>query len=250
LTTARSTLVAAATFFRTARHDGTVQRGQEDPTTEATFAFIDLAGFTALTEAHGDAEAVNVIRAFRDRVQHNLRPGDLLVKTIGDAVMLTFPNPRRAVEALRALLGNELVHDDTVLLPRAGAHHGAAVAVDGDFYGADVNLAARVAGQARGGELLVTTETAMAARDAGAVITHVGAVELRNIPAPVDIYRVQVAAPATDIAVDPVCQMRVPVVGPTAISLDWEGQSVHFCGLPCVARFAAHPERYPAGRKP
>jgi adenylate cyclase len=224
--------------------------GKEDSTVEATFAFVDLAGFTALTEAHGDAEAVNVIRNFRERVKDSLRTDDRLVKTIGDAVMLTFPNPRRAVEALRGLLGSELVHHDAVLLPRAGAHHGAAVAADGDFYGAGVNLAARVAAQARGGELLVTTETAMAARDAGAVITHMGAIELRNIPAPVDIYRVQVGTPTDDTAVDPVCQMRVPVAGPTAITLEWKGQSVHFCGLPCVAHFADHPERYPAGRQP
>jgi adenylate cyclase len=221
-----------------------------DPTVEATFAFVDLAGFTALTEAHGDTEAVNVIRSFRGRVLDNLRPGDLLVKTIGDAVMLTFPSPRRAVEALRALLRRELAHDDMVLLPRAGAHHGVAVAADGDFYGAGVNLAARVAGQARGGELLVTTETAVAAREVGAVITHMGAIELRNIPAPVDVYRVEVATPDTDIALDPVCQMRVPVAGPTAITLNWDGQAVHFCGLPCVAHFASHPERYPAGRQP
>jgi len=217
---------------------------------EATFAFVDLAGFTALTEAHGDAEALNVIRAFRDRVVGNLRPGDRLVKTIGDAVMLTFPDPRRAVESLRAVLGSELVHHDTVLLPRAGAHHGAAVAADGDFYGAGVNLAARVAGQARGGELLVTAETAMAARDAGVVVMHLGAIELRNIPTPVDIYRVEVTEPSADTAVDPVCQMRVPVGGAAAITLEWAGESLHFCGLPCVASFAAHPERYPAGRQP
>ncbi len=115
------------------QHDGTVQSGQDDRAVEATFAFVDLAGFTALTEAHGDAEAVSVIRAFRDRVLAILQPGDRLVKTIGDAVMLAFPTPRRAIDALRVLLRSELVHQEAVLLPRGGAHHGAAVAVDGDF---------------------------------------------------------------------------------------------------------------------
>jgi class 3 adenylate cyclase len=227
-----------------------VQPGQEDPTVEATFAFVDLAGFTALTEAHGDAEAVSVIRAFRHRVLDTLQSGDRLVKTIGDAVMLAFPTPRRAIDALRVLLRSELAHPDAVLLPRAGAHHGAAVAVDGDFYGAGVNLAARVAGQARGGELLVTVEAAMAAQETGAMVTHVGAVGLRNIPAPVDIYRVQITDTTDETGVDPVCQMRVPIDGPSAVTLQWAGQTVHFCGLPCAARFAAHPDRYPAGRKP
>jgi class 3 adenylate cyclase len=223
-----------------------VQAGDEDRTVEATFAFVDLAGFTALTEAHGDVEAVSVIRAFQDRVLHALQPGDRLVKTIGDAVMLAFPTPRRAIDALRVLLRSELVHQNAVLWPRSGAHHGPAVAVDGDFYGAGVNLAARVAGQARGGELLVTEETAMAARDAGAVVTHMGPIELRNVAAPVDIYRVEVADTVQDAAVDPVCQMRVPLDGPSAVTLEWAGHRVHFCGLPCVARFSAHPDRYPA----
>jgi class 3 adenylate cyclase len=61
-----------------------------DETVEATFAFVDLAGFTAVTEAHGDAEAVSIVRMFRDRALDVLRPGDELVKTIGDAVMLRF----------------------------------------------------------------------------------------------------------------------------------------------------------------
>jgi YHS domain-containing protein len=112
-----------------------------------------------------------------------------------------------------------------------------------------VNLAARVAGQARGGELLVTAEVALAARDAGAVVTHLGPVELRNVAAPVDLYRVEVTDTGADTAVDPVCQMRVPVDGPAAVSLAWAGRRVHFCGLPCAARFAAHPDRYAAGPK-
>src|SRR5689334_21582213 len=67
---------------------------------EATFAFVDLAGFTALTEAHGDAEAFAIVRAFRDRALKALGPHDELVKTIGDSVMLAFPHPQAAIRAL------------------------------------------------------------------------------------------------------------------------------------------------------
>src|SRR3954463_15885027 len=137
---------------------------------EATFAFVDLAGFTALTDTHGDAEAVATVRRFQDRVRTVLDPADELVKTIGDAVMLKFDNPRRAAAALQDLLELELSSAHAALLPRAGAHHGPAVAVDGDYYGATVNLAARVAAQATGGQLLVTKQTAMAARHPGAAM--------------------------------------------------------------------------------
>jgi class 3 adenylate cyclase/YHS domain-containing protein len=211
---------------------------------EATFAFVDLAGFTALTEAHGDAEAIAIVRAFRDRVLAALEPGDELVKTIGDAIMLKFPTATAAIVALRTLLQQELTIAETTLLPRAGAHHGHAVSDDGDYYGAAVNLAARVAGQARGGQLLVTTHVALAARDLGATITHIGAIPLRNITESIDLYDVRIGDSVEQIAVDPVCQMRVPSTGDAAITLEWSGGRFHFCGLHCVSRFAADPTTF------
>jgi class 3 adenylate cyclase/YHS domain-containing protein len=215
-----------------------------DPTIEATFAFVDLAGFTAMTEAHGDTEAVAIVRAFRDRALQVLGPDDELVKTIGDAVMLRFRTPEAAVSALRALLQGELAVEDAVLLPRAGTHHGHAVVVEGDYYGADVNLAARVAGEARGGQLLVTTPVALAARDLGAIVTHVGSVQLRNVSEAVDVYDVRISEGTDVVVTDPVCRMRVPTAGDGIVALVWSGQRLHFCGLPCVSRFAADPNRY------
>ena len=215
-----------------------------DSAIEATFAFVDLAGFTAMTEAHGDAEAVAIVRAFRDRALQVLGPDDELVKTIGDAVMLRFATPEAAIVVLRTLLQQELVVRDAVLLPRAGAHHGHAVVVDGDYYGAAVNLAARVAGEAGGGQLLVTTRVAIAARDFGAIVTHIGSVQLRNVSQSVDVYDVRVDEEADTVVTDPVCQMRVPTTGDAATALDWSGRRFHFCGLPCVSRFAANPDRY------
>jgi len=210
-------------------------------TVEATFAFVDLAGYTALTEVHGDAHAFAIVQAFKQRTLDAMQSGDHLVKTIGDAVMLAFPTPRAAITALRRLLTTELVHEDAVLLPRAGAHHGRALAIDGDFYGGAVNLAARVSAHATPGQLLVTSTPAVAARDEGAVVTHVGAVELRNVSDPIDIYDIVVGRTTTSTAVDPVCHMRVPSDGDTGVTLMWDGRAVRFCGLPCVARFAADP---------
>ena len=60
-----------------------------------TFAFVDISGFTALTEAHGDEEAVATLARFREITHAALAPSDILVKTIGDAVMLAFSQPGR-----------------------------------------------------------------------------------------------------------------------------------------------------------
>src|SRR5919202_296823 len=66
---------------------------------EATFLFADIAGFTALTEAHGDEEALALVNAFRDSIRSELPSyGGEHVKTIGDAVMLRIPEPGAAIE--------------------------------------------------------------------------------------------------------------------------------------------------------
>jgi class 3 adenylate cyclase len=214
------------------------------PDLEATFAFVDLAGFTAVTEAHGDRAALAILDAFRERVRDVLDADDELVKTIGDAVMLRFCNATRAVTALQSLLAREIATEEAVLLPRAGAHHGRAVTVDGDYYGAAVNLASRVAGLAQPGQLLVTGIVADAARQLGAVITHAGTPPLRNMSEPVDVWEVRVTGDAVDTTVDVVCHMRVSTTDVNAITLDWSGRRHHFCGLPCVARFAASPTMF------
>jgi class 3 adenylate cyclase/YHS domain-containing protein len=212
-------------------------------TAERTFAFVDLAGFTALTEAHGDAEAVATIRAFRDRAQELLATGDELVKTIGDALMLAFPDPGCAVRALKRIFEAEM-SGDAVLFPRAGAHHGPAVREDGDYFGQAVNLAARVAAQATSSQLLVTQPVATAARDEGIPVTHHGKVDLRNIADPVDLYDVRVCDAVGETAVDPVCAMRVPIGDATAVSLHVGDTIFWFCGLECVGRFAQNPNAF------
>jgi len=209
---------------------------------ERTIAFVDLSGFTALTEAHGDEEAVAMLTRFREITQQALGPTDDLVKTIGDAVMLAFSSPTLAVSALRRLFDDALA-DPSMLLIRAGAHTGSAIADGSDYLGATVNLAARVAAHAGGGQLLVTEPVANAATEIGEVITFVGAVPLRNIAEPVILYEIDVN-PDSSSAVDPVCAMKVPTTGPSAVHLTHNDHELWFCGLPCLARYAAAPDTF------
>ena len=80
---------------------------------EATFVFADIAGFTALTEAHGDEEAATLVADFCSAVRSELPESGTQVKTIGDAVMLCIRDPAAAVH-----LGLRLTHD---LMPGHGA---------------------------------------------------------------------------------------------------------------------------------
>jgi len=211
-------------------------------TVERTFSFVDLAAFTALTEAHGDLDAVDLLDHFVGLARQSLSAGDELVKSIGDAVMLASPGPGAAVAAL-AGLWERCSETSGFLLPRAGAHHGPAISRDGDYLGGTVNLAARVAGHAGGGQVLATSAVADAARASGFQVAELGPRQLRNVAAPVELFEIRLGASEPSDAIDPVCRMRVRQEL-AAGSLCHDGQRFWFCSMPCVAAFAADPGRY------
>jgi len=209
---------------------------------ERTFAFVDLSGFTALNEAHGDEHAVAMLARFRKLTEQALGTDDMLVKTIGDAVMLAFVTPSAALSALRRLF--DLAEEDSDMpLLRGGAHTGSAIAEDNDYLGAAVNLAARVAAYAGGGQLLVTESVAFAATDLDEVISFVGATSLRNIAEPVDLYEIELN-PRSATAVDPVCAMKVSTTKPSTVHLKHDNRDLWFCGLSCVSRYSTAPELF------
>jgi class 3 adenylate cyclase len=154
---------------------------------EATICFVDLAGFTALTEAHGDHAAADLLDRFTELVGASRRSNDRLVKTIGDAALLTSRDPRSGVELL-ARLWQALAGEPDFPQARAGLHHGAAVEKRDDIFGAAVNLAARVASQAGGGEVLATSAVALAAAELGFSTTSLGLIHLRNIRDSIELH--------------------------------------------------------------
>jgi adenylate cyclase len=114
--------------------------------------FADLAGYTRLTEEQGEEHAVDAVERFIDAVEQTL-PGDArVIKTIGDEVMIVGSDPAALTEWA---VGLQELHTERPL-PRIGIHYGETLYRDGDYYGREVNQAARVAAPAGGGEVLVT----------------------------------------------------------------------------------------------
>jgi adenylate cyclase len=217
-------------------------------TATATFVFADIAGFTALTEAHGDEQAAALVKDFCLAVGDALRPtGGTHVKTIGDAVMLRIPDPAEAIR-LGLHIVNDLMLDHGAPAVRVGMHHGSAIEQDGDYFGASVNLAARVSAEAAGGEVLVTGATAALAPDPEGVFYEPrGRRPLRNVQDPVEIFAaVRVgAAGRSALPRDPVCRMSVDPER-AAGRLVHEGSAYYFCSLDCAGRFARMPEQFTA----
>jgi class 3 adenylate cyclase/YHS domain-containing protein len=210
-----------------------------------TFLFVDMAGFTALTEAHGDEGAAELAADFFAHVRRLLPEHDAEeIKTIGDAVLVRCRKAGAAVElALR--LVEEVGKRPGFPILRAGMHTGPAVERGGDWFGATVNLAARISGLAGGGEVLLTKAT----RDAAAPLPDVefrgrGAQRFRHVNRPVEVFRAaRTGAEAAGLPIDPVCRMAVDP-GRGAGALTYRGVEHHFCSLECARAFAAAPDEY------
>jgi adenylate cyclase len=210
-----------------------------------TFLFADLAGFTALTEAHGDEEAAELVGEFEAVVgalveQHR---GET-VKTIGDAVMIHVHDPGEAIHLGLAIV-QTLGARSRFPVVRVGIHTGTAVERSGDWLGSGVNVAARVTGAATGDEVLLTETTReLAGPLDGVEVEARGAVRLRNIPEPVRLFRALARHDdRAGLPVDPVCRMTVADEH-CAGRIVYGGVEYCFCSLDCVSAFARDPDAH------
>jgi adenylate cyclase len=152
---------------------------------QMTFCFVDLTGFTRYTEEEGDEEALDLVERFIEAVEATLPAEAVIVKTIGDEVMVVSPDPATLTEWAVGFLSLFPARPQ----PRVGLHFGRAVYRDGDYFGGDVNLAHRVVNRALGGEVLVTAAVADAIGPSGYLeFDPIGEVDLPGFPAPVELF--------------------------------------------------------------
>ncbi len=152
--------------FRDIYRTDTLDVDQRLKITSLTFLFTDLRGSTALYERVGDLAAFDLVRT-HFRVLHEIvaTEAGAVVKTIGDAVMATFPSPDRAVAAAlrmrEAMMRLNAERGSEDLLLKIGIHEGPCLAVSmndrQDYFGQTVNIASRVQGLAEP-QVILTTE--------------------------------------------------------------------------------------------
>jgi adenylate cyclase len=154
-------------------------------------AFADLAGYTQLTEREGDLHALDVVNRFLHEVDTTLPDHARVIKTIGDEVMIVGPDPEALTGwavALRARLADEP-------RPRIAVHYGYARYRDGDYYGREVNLAARVSAESGAGEVLVT-RAVVEASGSQLRFEPIADVQLRGFTDSTEIFRASAEAEA------------------------------------------------------
>jgi class 3 adenylate cyclase/YHS domain-containing protein len=211
-----------------------------------TFLIADLAGFTALTEAHGDELAADVAEAFIGGMRALLRGHEAHeVKSMGDAVLAHVADADRGLCLAECVIG-DLGARHGELGVRVGVHTGPAVSRGDDWFGATVNVTARVAAEAQTDQALVTSATLTAASDGGAAhrTRPLGPRRLRHVSRPVELHALELPTRLhRGLVVDPVCRMAVDPAdrGPR---LRHDGADRHFCSAHCAAIFARDPELY------
>jgi adenylate cyclase len=150
--------------------------------------FVDLTGYTQLTEERGDEVAAHVAGRLAALVNDISRSrGGRPVRWLGDGGMFHFRESRTAVIAGLDMVERAPAAD----LPPAhiGIHTGPVISQDGDVYGRTVNLAARIAAYARAGQVVVSEETAHRSGDQRLRLEPLGAVSLKGVAEPLPLYQ-------------------------------------------------------------
>jgi adenylate cyclase len=144
-------------------------------------AFADLAGYTRFTEEVGEEAAVSTVEHFIDAVNDTLPDDARVVKTIGDEVMIVAQDAQALTDWA---VGFQRLFAERPT-PRIGVHAGVVLYRDGDYFGREVNLAARVVARARGGEVVVTDTVMDAVQAAGNLeFEKIGDVKLKGFDEP------------------------------------------------------------------
>lgn len=211
------------------------------------FAFIDLCGFTAFTECHGDDVAVWVLAELRAGLREiAARRGVRVAKWLGDGAMLSSTSTVSLV-AMTVEIRHRLRGTIPGLSVRVGMAAGPVIMFEGDDYiGRAVNVASRICDEAAPDQVLATWTVA---REVPTWVTlgDVGAVDLKGFTDLVEVVSVDVAASSTaSMIADPVCGLVIPsgfATGPVGSD---SAQPPRFCSQDCAEAYRAHrPDRGP-----
>ncbi len=211
-------------------------------------AFVDLSSFTPLAEAMGDLKTAEVLQRFGALVRESVSPLDgRVIKQIGDAFMLSFPEPGSAVSAMLNIV-ERAGSESQFPAVRGGVHWGPVLYREGDYLGSSVNIASRIAEAAGRRQVLVTAAVRQQVRDlVGVEFAAIGKKKLKGVVDEIELFEAR-RERWSDVVkgVDPVCGMELR---PAEVSarVEISGHESVFCSQECLRRYVAAPERYPHG---
>ena len=189
---------------------GSLGSGQTEGT--VSIMFTDVEGSTQLLSTRGFTESHEIMKAYETIVGEKISEhAGRRIKGLGDGVMVSFGSTRHAVECAldiqRAITAYSSANPQRQLKIRIGINTGEVVEEAGDFFGAAVNMAARVAGKARGGQILVSEVVRQLVGPVSEItFSYKGTYKLKGFP---DRWRLHEATPGAEPAVLPIARPAV-----------------------------------------
>jgi adenylate cyclase len=150
--------------------------------------FLDITGYTRLTQERGDDAAADLAGTLARLVQRSsVQYGGKPIKWLGDGVMFYFPDPGPGVRAALAMV--DRLAEAGLPPAHVGLNAGPVLFQEGDYFGQTVNLSSRIADYARPGEVLVTQTVADASQESGVSFQGIGQIELKGVSGTVPLLR-------------------------------------------------------------
>jgi class 3 adenylate cyclase len=208
---------------------------------EASFLIADLAGYTSLTETHGDLLAVKIVYRYIEIIKSCLNPESKLVERIGDEVLIMSVNPRDLLQTAVNLL-NAIENEADFPSIHIGLHFGKILIREGKYFGTTLNLTSRISSHSKGGQILCSREIVELLEDQNDIdFIELGYIRFKNISHPVEVFEVKVKSSDLHIAIDPVCKMQVDKTH-TISKVSFNNSFFYFCSQECLRLFINKPE--------
>ena len=205
-----------------------------------SFCFVDVSGFTAMTEAAGDEQAVAVLTRFHAAVRDTCsRRAVRIAKWLGDGAMLVSVETTPVVAAALELLQRSAA---TPVAVRCGITTGRVILLEGDDYiGHSVNVAARLCDVAGAGEVIATPDLVPHLPPWAAVLAT-GDLAIRGLEHQVEVVHLGLPVASAGTLPDPVC--GIPLVSETAVEIrkDGFGGPVLLCSESCLETWLGRDE--------
>ena len=213
-----------------------------------SFAFIDLSGFTALTETEGDERAVSILSTFRSLVRDICsRRGVRIAKWLGDGAMLVGVETMPLIETTLEMQVTARRTNQPVAV-RCGLTADHVILHEGDDYiGHAVNVAARLCDIAPGGEVWAGANITKHLPAWGAVISE-GEIAIRGLEQPLWVSRLGLAKLEGPVFPDPICGIPLTLAVAETVARDALGSPVPFCSESCRDTWEHRPKPRPDGQ--
>jgi class 3 adenylate cyclase len=208
---------------------------------KASFLIADLAGYTSLTETHGDLLAVKTVYRYIEIIKSCLNPDSKFIERIGDEVLIMSINPRDLLQTAINLL-NAIENEAEFPSIHIGLHFGKILIREGKYFGTTLNLTSRISSHSKGGQILCSREIVELLGDQNDFeFIELGYVRFKNISHPVEVFEVKVKSGDMHRAIDPVCKMQVDKTH-TLSKISFNNSTFYFCSHECLTLFINKPE--------